>query len=203
MLPIMGILVSPPYYGRKKHGSNTAAAVPSAAHLNPSRRAFLTGSIALGAFVATNTEAYAKSVHLPNLLLPSARGGPDGPSLHKGQIVLVNAWASWCAPCRTEIPAFIELYERYADALTIIGANEGESFSEVTKSVADLAIPYIVLVDRRQLLSAVLMISELPFTIVIGPDGGVIDVVIGVVSFPRLDSVLKRLRPKGVTSPRD
>jgi thiol-disulfide isomerase/thioredoxin len=65
----------------------------------------------------------------------------------RGRLVWINFWASWCPPCRTEIPMMQRLSERYGDRLLILGVNWAEERSTVEDFVERYAITYPVLLD--------------------------------------------------------
>ena len=154
-----------------------------------SRRAFIGGVIA--ATVGSSTAAFA--IPFPAVVFPSIRGGPDAPALYRGDLVFVNAWASWCPPCREEIPAFARLAQTFAShGLSVIGIDQGETFDTVASFVAELAIPYPVLIDRRQVLSELLGIRELPFTIIVDRRGMIAKTIVGAMSYAKMESEANR-----------
>lgn len=87
----------------------------------------------------------------PSFSLPSVGSGQMVKlSDLKGKIVLVNFWATWCAPCLSEMPAFQEIYERYRDQgleVVAISVDEPENLSKIKKVVADFGLSFSVLHD--------------------------------------------------------
>ncbi len=71
---------------------------------------------------------------LPNLTLPTLDGGTWSLREHRGQVILINFWATWCAPCREETPALVRLSNKYkADGLEVIGVSLDRDGTEVIK----------------------------------------------------------------------
>jgi thiol-disulfide isomerase/thioredoxin len=88
-----------------------------------------------------------------------------------GKVVLVNFWATWCAPCRAEIPDLVKLQERYRDHLIIIGVvSEDGPAAMVAKFAAEFKMNYPIVMETPQLTAAFPGIYALPTTFVVGPD---------------------------------
>jgi cytochrome c biogenesis protein CcmG, thiol:disulfide interchange protein DsbE len=99
---------------------------------------------------------------------------------HRGQVVLVNFWATWCAPCRDETPGLVRVANDYAGKVAVVGIASDDPVDAVTKFVAEYKIPYPVLVPsgRFALASAV---ESLPTTFLIDRQGKVAKTYIGRV----------------------
>ena len=70
-------------------------------------------------------------------------------SAYKGQVLLINFWATWCIPCRTEIPGFIDLHNRYRDrGLQVVGIAVDEPASIVAPYAREMKMNYPVLLRR-------------------------------------------------------
>ena len=67
----------------------------------------------------------------------------------KGQLVWVNFWATWCPPCRTELPAMQRLHERFGDRVLIVGVDFGEEPGAVADFVDRYGITYPILLDPQ------------------------------------------------------
>jgi thiol-disulfide isomerase/thioredoxin len=95
---------------------------------------------------------------------------------YKGKILIVNFWATWCAPCRVEIPAFMDLYNRYRRlGVEVIGINVNEPADTVRPYAREMRISYPVLLgkDRQDVLDAFGPILGLPTTVVVNRDGSI------------------------------
>ena len=90
----------------------------------------------------------------------------------RGKVVLVNFWATWCPPCRAEIPDLIALQQKYRDHLVVIGISEDESPVETVKAfVAEQKINYPIAMTTPALAKIFRGVSALPTTFVIDRDG--------------------------------
>ena len=88
-----------------------------------------------------------------------------------GKVTIVNFWATWCAPCRAEIPDLVKLQEQYKDHLVIIGVlSEDDPGPHVSRFAADYKINYPIVVETKQLTDAFPGIYALPTTFIVGPD---------------------------------
>lgn len=85
----------------------------------------------------------------PNFTLSDAKGQEVSLSSFRGHPVIINFWASYCAPCQTETPLLKSFYDDHqAQGLVILGVNEGEPLSILTKYAQDYNVTYPVLSDR-------------------------------------------------------
>ena len=134
---------------------------------------------------------------VPDLALP----GPDGLvhrlSEWKGRPLLINFWATWCEPCRREIPLLKALrHERQADALQVVGIAVDYP-AAVRKYAAERAIDYPVLVGEQGGLAAVSafgMDTVLPFSVFADPAGRVVALKVGELHRDEAEFILDRLR---------
>lgn len=90
----------------------------------------------------------------------------------RGKVVIVNFWATWCPPCRAEIPDLNELQDKYRDQLVVLGISEDEAPVEVVKRfMADYRINYTVAMTSPELRKVFRGVVALPTTFVIDRDG--------------------------------
>ena len=88
-----------------------------------------------------------------------------------GKSSLVNFWATWCPPCRAEIPDLVKLQEQYKDQLIVIGVSSDEGPTEMCREfAADFKINYPIVMETPELSAAFPGIFALPTTFVVGPD---------------------------------
>jgi thiol-disulfide isomerase/thioredoxin len=99
----------------------------------------------------------------------------------KGKVVLLNFWATWCGPCRAEIPSLIELQRRYKDRLQIIGMVVDDDDENVVRAVVkDESINYPVAMATIQIRLAYGGIGALPTVFVINSEGRVVQKHVGL-----------------------
>ena len=105
-------------------------------------------------------------------------------SLHemRGKVVLVNFWATWCPPCRAEMPAIEKVYRAYKDlGLEVLAVNTTDQDSETDAAafVDELALSFPIPLDRTGDVSAAYSLRGLPSTYFIDADGVIRSVVVG------------------------
>jgi cytochrome c biogenesis protein CcmG, thiol:disulfide interchange protein DsbE len=100
---------------------------------------------------------------------------------YKGKVLLLNFWATWCGPCRAEIPSLVQLQTRYRDQMQIIGMNvDDEDETQVRAVVKDEAINYPVVMTAPEVRMAYGGISALPTVFIINTEGRVVQKHVGL-----------------------
>jgi len=88
-----------------------------------------------------------------------------------GKVTIFNFWATWCGPCRAEIPDLVKLQEQYKDDLVIIGVlSEDEPGDHVSRFASDYKMNYPIVAETKELTDAFPGIFALPTTFMVGPD---------------------------------
>jgi len=88
----------------------------------------------------------------PSLQLNDLTGKPASLDDYRGQVVLVNLWATWCAPCKDEMPALQAFYDRYKQAgFTVVAIDDGESFEDVSRFVSDYGLSFPIWLDPQSI----------------------------------------------------
>jgi cytochrome c biogenesis protein CcmG/thiol:disulfide interchange protein DsbE len=96
-------------------------------------------------------------------------------SAHKGKIVIVDFWASWCVPCRRSFPWLNEMQAKYADqGLVIIGVNEDASEEEAAGFLADYPARFEIVHDNEGSLATEFGVVAMPSSYIVGRDGKVV-----------------------------
>jgi peroxiredoxin len=116
--------------------------------------------------------ADAKPANL-SLTFQDIHGKPFALSDYKGKVVLLDFWATWCPPCRKEIPGFMNLYDTYRSrGLVVIGVSMDDSKSDVRRFTRRLKVNYPILLGAgRDDLGSVFGELPLPTAFLIGRDG--------------------------------
>jgi peroxiredoxin len=111
----------------------------------------------------------------------------------KGKIILLDFWATWCAPCREEIPDFVELQKQYAEkGFTILGISLDEEGAAVVKPFTqELGINYPVLIGNTQVSAAYGGIQALPTAFLIGRDGRILQTFVGDRGKPDFERAIR------------
>ena len=114
--------------------------------------------------------------------MDSLDGGQTTLSDLRGQIVLVNLWASWCLPCRAEMPAIERVYRSYKDLgleVLAVNATNQDSVDAARAFVQERGLTFPVLLDRTGSVSAAYNLRGLPSSFFIDRQGVIRSVVIG------------------------
>jgi thiol-disulfide isomerase/thioredoxin len=114
----------------------------------------------------------------------------------KGRVVLLNFWATWCGPCRMEIPWFVELQEKYREkGLRVVGVSVDDPPEAMRPFAKEFKINYPLVVgqDRDDVQNAFGPVFAVPITVIIGRDGKVCVKHIGPVTKEQFESEIKSL----------
>lgn len=109
----------------------------------------------------------------------------------RGRPVIVNFWATWCGPCRIEMPELQTLYDSATPGdLEILAVNLGESREAIQQWVDAFDLTYPIVQDRDGMIAAAYRLRGQPSTYVIDPEGVIRDIFFGPVDFDRLRAAL-------------
>lgn len=90
----------------------------------------------------------------------------------RGQVVMINFWASWCGPCRQEMPLLEGLYKKYSKlGFTILGVNVEQDSSKAKAYLRDISVSFPILYDTKNTVSKAYKISAMPSTVMVDRDG--------------------------------
>ena len=115
----------------------------------------------------------------------SARPAPDftlktlaGPALRlveqRGSVLMLNFWATWCAPCREEMPHLARLHDKYrASGFSVLGINVDEKPAVATTAASRMALPFPVLFDSDKAVAKAYDVSTMPSSFFVDRDGRV------------------------------
>jgi len=117
-------------------------------------------------------QADAINVPAPDFTLESRSGDNVRLEDHRGEVVMLNFWASWCGPCRQEMPLMDGIYSRYQDlGFTILAVNVDENRDEALRFLDKVPVNYPVLYDPESSVSELYEVPAMPTTVMIDRDG--------------------------------
>ncbi|MEZ4669231.1 MAG: TlpA disulfide reductase family protein [Anaerolineae bacterium] len=110
---------------------------------------------------------------------------------YHGQVVMLNFWATWCPPCRAEMPGIQAAYARYHDqGFNVLAINNGETLTQIQPFASALALQFPVLLDTDADLQQVFGIKGYPTSMFISPDGEIYRIHNGILSDQQLESYI-------------
>jgi thiol-disulfide isomerase/thioredoxin len=130
----------------------------------------------------------------PVFALRDDLGGVVSVDRYRGRVVLMNLWASWCPPCRAEMPDLQRLADRYAGKpLAIVGVNEGESADRARAYADSLGIRFPIWIDSAQRYGRAYGALGLPTTVILDRRGIVVRGFDGELTFAQMESAVAPL----------
>lgn len=110
----------------------------------------------------------------PDFTLKSGSGRNLKLSEHRGEVVMINFWATWCGPCRQEMPLLNRLHEKYHKAgFTLFGVNIDDKSGNALAMARKLGVAFPVLFDTEKRVSRLYDVEAMPSTLLIDRDGKV------------------------------
>jgi peroxiredoxin len=110
----------------------------------------------------------------PDFALRSAAGSNLRLSEHRGQVVMINFWATWCGPCRQEMPKLDEIFARYERAgFALLGVNIDEDSERAQRLADELGVSFPLLFDDEQNVSRLYDVQAMPMTVMVDRSGKV------------------------------
>lgn len=133
--------------------------------------------LACAALITAAASADAKvtpATGAPDFTLPSLGGGNVRLQEQRGRVVMVNFWASWCGPCRVEMPHLSRLYEKYkASGFVVLAVNIDEDPLKAAAVAKQLGLRFPVLLDGDKKVSRQYELATMPSTVLVDRDGRV------------------------------
>lgn len=152
--------------------------------------------VLLGAFLLGFSSADAqKTKAAPNFNLKTADGKALELKKLKGKVVVVNFWATWCGPCKAEIPGFLDVYKQYKPkGLEIVGISLDQQGWSVVKPFVDrYSITYPVVVGDGSVAEAYGGIEAIPTTFIVDKQGNIVDRHVGYMDKKSFENMIKGL----------
>ena len=141
----------------------------------------------------------------PPLALQDLEGRQHRIEEYRGKVVLINFWATWCEPCRAEMPAMNELRASLAGRpFAVLAVNLAEPESRVRRFMEQMPLDFPVLLDRDTATAKAWRARVLPANFLIGPDGRIRYSAVGEIDWARDDvrQAILGLLPREATQPR-
>jgi thiol-disulfide isomerase/thioredoxin len=152
--------------------------------------------ICLAAVLMMATVVYGQGLQkAPSLSVKDLRGRSIRLSDYRGKVVLLNFWATWCPPCRAEMPAFVKMQREYEKrGLQVIGITyPPETAREVRQFIRKLKINYPVALGTKETKLIFDQSETLPLTIIIDRDGNILDRIEGILLPAEFEQKIKPL----------
>ena len=134
-------------------------------------------SIVLGALITAFAATSIASSGLagqaaPDFVLKSSTGENLRLSEHRGDVVMINFWATWCGPCRQEMPLLDDLYSRYERVgFSLLGVNIDDDSRRAMQMIEDLGVNFPVLFDEAKEVSKLYEVEAMPVTVLVDREG--------------------------------
>ncbi len=110
----------------------------------------------------------------PDFALKSSTGANLRLSEYRGDVVMINFWATWCGPCRQEMPLLDQLYSRSQRVgFSLLGVNIDDDSSRAMDMIRELGVSFPVLFDARKEVSKLYDVDAMPVTVLVDREGNV------------------------------
>ena len=121
-------------------------------------------------------------------------GGSGSLDRYRGHVVLLNLWASWCAPCRSETPSLERLYRQEGNrGLVVLGVDQGESAATAAAFAREMRLSYPILLDEDQRYGRAYAAIGLPTSLVVDRRGRIVRGIDGELSFAQMHDAVEPL----------
>jgi cytochrome c biogenesis protein CcmG/thiol:disulfide interchange protein DsbE len=128
----------------------------------------------------------------PDFTLTDASGKQVRLSDYRGKVVLLNFWATWCAPCKAEVPWFVDLQKTYADDLVVLGVSfDEDGWKSVRPFIEERGVNYPVMLAGPELPEQYRKIESLPATLMINRDGRIAGTHLGLASKAQYEALIR------------
>jgi thiol-disulfide isomerase/thioredoxin len=131
----------------------------------------------------------------PRITLKNLDGETIDTDVLTDRIIILNYWATWCAPCQIEMPALQELSERYPDDVTVLGINAGESQSAITAWRDHFKLTFPLLLDPDGAAARDYRLRGQPTTVIVAPGGIIHEIIYGPADIHALERAVVALLP--------
>jgi len=169
-------------------------------NFRPTRLLSILASLVLGLMLFQAAVLHAEDLATSNQPAPAWKlKDPDGREVSseqfKGKVVIVDFWATWCQPCISEIPGYIELQKKYGPAgLVIVGVayRDFKGPANVKKFAQDKGMNYMVLIGDETIADAFGGIEGIPSTFLINRDGRIVHHKLGAMPHEEYEKIVQQ-----------
>lgn len=120
-----------------------------------------------------------------------ADGAADSLENYRGKVVLVNLWATWCPPCREEMPALERLYLQYrGQGFVVLGIDQGESAKVASEYARKRGVTFPILIDDGQQYGRAYAAAGMPTSVLVDRTGRIVRGVDGEMSLPQMQALV-------------
>ena len=153
--------------------------------------------LVVGILLAVGGQAQAGKL-MQNFTLSSATGGSDiNSDDFKGKVLLINFWATWCPPCRREIPSLIKLQEEFGpDKFAVIGISEDTGKKPVVRFIEKNSINYPVAMSTKKVKRDFGGVTGIPANFLVDQDGIILKRYWGLISHKQLQNDVSKILNK-------
>ncbi|MBD3609128.1 MAG: TlpA family protein disulfide reductase [Gammaproteobacteria bacterium] len=143
------------------------------------------------------SETSAASNYRPDFSLPDIDGKMRHINEWDGQVILLNFWASWCPPCRKELPDFVRLYEDYQDQGFVVVGVAIDNKQDIIDFIDPIGVEYPVLISELDGIKIAQLygnrLSALPYTVIIDRKGNIVSSHIQLLNYNDVEKMIKPL----------
>jgi thiol-disulfide isomerase/thioredoxin len=133
-----------------------------------------TALVGFGSAAAAPSDPFATGAAAPGFQLESAAGKTVNLADFKGQVVLLNFWASWCGPCRKEMPILEQLQKQYkSKGFTMVGVNVEPNSTDAINWLKSTPVSFPILFDKDSSVSKLYRVEGMPNTVIVDRNGKV------------------------------
>ncbi len=142
------------------------------------------------------SEGITEGHRAPDFRLEALDGSQVSLGEHEGQVVLINFWATWCDPCRDEIPDLEAVYEaRRDDGFAVLGVNSHETRGAIEPFVSGMGVSYPILIDENGRVAKTYRPVGLPMSVLVDQEGIIQVRHLGLLTADQLQQYLADLMP--------
>lgn len=122
----------------------------------------------------------------PDLTLYNLNDKKVSLSDYQGQKVFLNFWASWCPPCRKEMPDLQKLHEKYGEEIVILAVNVGENKSVAANFMMENGLNFPVLLDKNKAVAQNYLVRGIPTSYFLDQNGVITEKIVGALSYQKM-----------------